>query len=417
MSGPLNLFQALMRIVQFLLVENWPITSVVVLAVATLYLLLPRPQGRRTSWGLAVGLLTLLYGGWMLLRPGPASGHAAVEAVLFYLFSAIAIVSGVLLVTQRNPARAALSFALVVLSTCGLFLLQGAPFLTASETIIYAGAIVVIFLFVLMLAQQEGASDADFRSREPFLASVAGFVLLGTILYVLQTGYGTGELDDVVTRARSLQAQVQALRERAAEQSEVAVALGDARPLVKLPKLDDQNKELEPPGEVEQLRADLIALTVRNFSGSDAGTGLEAARTAMEKAAEEVLGLVGRAERNQPVAAGDAQKALGNLEDGLGSVATASQAARNSLSVLQPAGDRPMSELSGPAANRPLAELRRDEQGRPHLPHENVAYLGRSLFSDYLLAVELGGTLLLVATIGAIAIAHARARPSPEKRS
>ena len=43
------------------------------------------------------------------------------------------------------------------------------------------------------------------------------------------------------------------------------------------------------------------------------------------------------------------------------------------------------------------------------MPAENVAYLGRSLFTDYLLAVELGGTLLLVATIGAIAIASRRA--------
>jgi len=47
-------------------------------------------------------------------------------------------------------------------------------------------------------------------------------------------------------------------------------------------------------------------------------------------------------------------------------------------------------------------------EGKPALPAENTAYLGRTLFSDYLLAVELGGTLLLVATIGAIAIAGRR---------
>ena len=59
-----------------------------------------------------------------------------------------------MLVTQQNPARAALSFALVVLSTCGLFLLLAAPFLMAATIVIYAGAIVVTFLFVIMLAQQ-----------------------------------------------------------------------------------------------------------------------------------------------------------------------------------------------------------------------------------------------------------------------
>jgi hypothetical protein len=56
------------------------------------------------------------------------------------------------------------------------------------------------------------------------------------------------------------------------------------------------------------------------------------------------------------------------------------------------------------------AEVRRDEKTRvPHLPAENAAYLGKALFTDFLLPVELGGTLLLVATVGAIAIAQRRA--------
>jgi hypothetical protein len=77
----------------------------------------------------------------------------------------------------------------------------------------------------------------------------------------------------------------------------------------------------------------------------------------------------------------------------------------NRLSGLQPGPELPLSGLSGPAPNE---DLRRDAQGRPQLPAENVAYLGRSLFTDYLIAVELGGTLLLVATVGAIAIAYRR---------
>ena len=61
------------------------------------------------------------------------------ETFLFYAFSATALIAGALLVTQRNPARAALSFALVVLSTCGLFLLLAAPFLMAATAIVYGG--------------------------------------------------------------------------------------------------------------------------------------------------------------------------------------------------------------------------------------------------------------------------------------
>ena len=49
-----------------------------------------------------------------------------------------------------------------------------------------------------------------------------------------------------------------------------------------------------------------------------------------------------------------------------------------------------------------------DAEGRPNLPADNSAYLGRSLFTDFLLPVELGGVLLLVATVGAIAIAQRR---------
>jgi hypothetical protein len=78
--------------------------------------------------------------------------------------------------------------------------------------------------------------------------------------------------------------------------------------------------------------------------------------------------------------------------------------------MLQPPHDMPMSELSGPASNRPPSELRQDASGRTPLPAENTAYLGRSLFTDYLPAVELAGTLLLVATVGAIAIAYRRPR-------
>src|SRR5439155_438322 len=76
-------------------------------------------------------------------------GKLSLETFLFYLFAAIAIVAGGLLVTQQNPARAALSFAIVVLATCGLFLLQAAPFLMAATIIVYAGAIIVTFLFVI----------------------------------------------------------------------------------------------------------------------------------------------------------------------------------------------------------------------------------------------------------------------------
>src|SRR5438270_923444 len=182
----------------------WPILLPLVLGLAAIYLLLPRAKRHPLPryphlWGAAAAGLALLSAGGLLIW-----GRAApVEAVLFYAFSAIAIVGGGLLITQRNPVRAALSFALVVLSTCGLFLLQAAPFLMAATIIVYAGAIVVTFLFVIMLAQQTGWSDADHRSREPFIATVASFVLMGALLYLLQKTYDAPVLDKLLQQAEA----------------------------------------------------------------------------------------------------------------------------------------------------------------------------------------------------------------------
>ena len=80
-----------------------------------------------------------------------------------------------------------------------------------------------------------------------------------------------------------------------------------------------------------------------------------------------------------------------------------------------------LSNLSGPSPVVPTEEVRRNPNtGLPEMPADNAAYLGRSLFTDYLLPVELGGTLLLAATVGAIAIAQRRngtARPSRPPQS
>jgi NADH-quinone oxidoreductase subunit J len=91
------------------------------------------------------------------------------------------------MITNRNPVYSALWFALATLAVCGLFLMQSAPFLAAATVIVYAGAIVVTFVFVIMLAQQSGATVYDQRSRQPFLATVVGVLLLGALMAMLKT--------------------------------------------------------------------------------------------------------------------------------------------------------------------------------------------------------------------------------------
>jgi NADH-quinone oxidoreductase subunit J len=88
--------------------------------------------------------------------------------------------------------------------------------------------------------------------------------------------------------------------------------------------------------------------------------------------------------------------------------------ARNRLGSVPPPETASLSNLSGPPPTVKFTEVRRDPAtGLPQVPAENAAYLGRSLFTDFLLPVELGGTLLLVATIGAIAIAQRRSSSPP----
>jgi NADH-quinone oxidoreductase subunit J len=71
--------------------------------------------------------------------------------VLFYISSAIAIISSVLVITRRNAVHALLYLVASLLSAAFIFYLLGAPFIAALEVIIYAGAIMVLFIFVVMM--------------------------------------------------------------------------------------------------------------------------------------------------------------------------------------------------------------------------------------------------------------------------
>lgn len=329
----------------------WPIALCVGLGLLAVYLLLPRPRSYPPWWRAVVAALALVTAGFLVIK---ATG-AVVENILFYLFSAVAVVAGGLLVTQRNPVKAALSFALVVLSTCGLFLLQAAPFLMAATIIIYAGAIIVTFLFVIMLAQQAGLSDADARSREPLLSCVAGFLLLGAILYVLHTSYATQELDDLLQRTG------QAMQQSSAEQ--IQNALGD--------------------------KADFFERFFRE-------TETEAAPS---KTTRQIHAALNDLEAEWKDRGGDPEK----IKRDLAKLYEAAVQVRNHRGALQPPAVVALSPYSRPVSLGP------NPGANASLPRENVAYLGLSLFTDYLVAVELGGTLLLVAVIGAIAISARRA--------
>lgn len=133
-----------------------------------------------------IGLLLAIGGADWLVYQLNASGESA-QRILFAAFATAALLSAILMITNRNPVYSALWFALATLGVCGLFLMQSAPFLAAATVIVYAGAIVVTFVFVIMLAQQSGATVYDQRSRQPFLATVFGVLLLGALMAMLKS--------------------------------------------------------------------------------------------------------------------------------------------------------------------------------------------------------------------------------------
>jgi NADH-quinone oxidoreductase subunit J len=105
------------------------------------------------------------------------------ELVLFFLAAAVAVLGAVSLILQRHPIHSALSLIVVMVALAALYLLQGAEFMAAVQIIVYAGAIMVLFVFVIMLLNA-GEEERTNRSR---LARYVGIPL--GILLTLQLAY------------------------------------------------------------------------------------------------------------------------------------------------------------------------------------------------------------------------------------
>ena len=148
---------------------------------ASLWLLLPRGRSggseRLARWlGGLVGAVALA----AFIALGHRLGSAGEDAV-FLTVAIVAVVSGAATVVSRSPVYAAIWFAMALAGVSGVLLVLGGQFLGVATIVVYAGAILVMFLFVLMLAQPAGLAPYDRVSNEPLLAAVAGAVLLGIL--------------------------------------------------------------------------------------------------------------------------------------------------------------------------------------------------------------------------------------------
>ena len=108
------------------------------------------------------------------------------DVFLFILFALIAVVCGINVVVQTHPITSALSLIGVMGSLAVLYLLLGAEFMAAAQVIVYAGAVMVLFIFVIMLLNAGG----ETRRTRSFAVELVGapllVVLLGLLAYFVQ---------------------------------------------------------------------------------------------------------------------------------------------------------------------------------------------------------------------------------------
>src|SRR5262245_26604629 len=144
-----------------------------------IWLLLPA----RLRYGRLLGSLLVAAAGVLFAIDLPLLGNWTSQGV-FWLLSAITLGGAISTVSSQAPIYSAIWFALSLLGTAGLFLFQGAQFLAGATVVVYAGAIVVTFLFVIMLAQPEGHSPYD-RLTWGGLPKVLGVVSAGLLVGIL----------------------------------------------------------------------------------------------------------------------------------------------------------------------------------------------------------------------------------------
>lgn len=112
--------------------------------------------------------------------------------LLFYIAAAVAVISTLMVIIEFNPVHALLYLIVALLSVALIFFLLGAPFAAALEVIIYAGAIMVLFIFVVMMLNLGPRTTEEERRRPRARMWLGAFllsaVLLAELVYVLAGG-------------------------------------------------------------------------------------------------------------------------------------------------------------------------------------------------------------------------------------
>ncbi len=141
-----------------------------------------------------------------------------IATLAFYLFSTIAVASALMVVLSRNPVHSVLWLILTFFSAAGLFVILGAEFVAMLLVIVYVGAVMVLFLFVVMMMDVDFAVLKSGMSKYVRIGSLVGLVILMELL--LATGYWSGWI--VADMAPDMRAAITP----AIEETQNTIALG-----------------------------------------------------------------------------------------------------------------------------------------------------------------------------------------------
>jgi NADH-quinone oxidoreductase subunit J len=108
-----------------------------------------------------------------------------IETALFFAFAALAVLGAVSLILQRHPIHSALSLIVVMVSLAVLYLLLGAEFIAAVQIIVYAGAIMVLFVFVIMLLNAGEEERTSFSRLARYVGIPVGILLTLQLAYTV----------------------------------------------------------------------------------------------------------------------------------------------------------------------------------------------------------------------------------------
>ena len=129
--------------------------------------------------------------------------------ILFLIFAGFCLAGAVNLLLQTHPINSALSLIVVMSSLAVLYLLLGAEFLAIAQIIVYAGAVMVLFTFVVMLlnvGEEEKTNGSKIAKTIGFPAAVVILGVIADIILVAQRSLGRVSLDEPITTTKDLSA-------------------------------------------------------------------------------------------------------------------------------------------------------------------------------------------------------------------